>query len=193
MVLSPTPATRILFAGDILCHGTTGLSSLVESSLRLTAPSEPWRFWHQGEADVGAKRLFDEAAFRLLGRDAQKVLVSVGHAPADRQAPQATLDSIRQLLELLTDKLPVQAWLLLPSPSLWPEASREACHRLRSALTESHPDLRRIDPEAEVARFLAAQDPDHATSLVQPGNIPTPTGSLLLSRCVLKAWQEHSA
>lgn len=184
----PTPATRILFAGDLWCHAATGFTALLEARLRLSDPAAAWRFWHQGEAEIGARNLFDEAAFRLLGRDAQKVLVSVGHAPADREALPESLDAVQRLLDLLSDKLPGQTWLLLPCPSLWPEASREACHRLRTALQAGHPALHRIDPEPEVAAFLALQHPDHAASLIQPGPTPTLAGSLLLSESVLKAW-----
>lgn len=185
----PIPATRILFAGDLWCHGATGLTSLLEARLRLSSPGSAWRFWHQGEADITARNLFDEAAFRLLGRDAQRVLLSIGHAPGDRQAVPESLDSVHRLLDLLTDKLSGQAWLLLPCPSLWPEASREACHRLRAALLTGHPDLHRIDPEPDVSAFLARQLPDHAASLIQPGPVPTLAGSLLLSESVLKAWE----
>ena len=144
MELRPTTSGRILCAGDIWCHAQSGLSGLLEARLRLDHPSVPWRFWHMGEAATTARQLVDEAALRLLGRDAHRVMVSIGHAPRDQDAAPEALSDMDHLLDLLSDKLPGQAWILLPSPSLWPEAQREAVLHLRARLSEGHPSVHRI-------------------------------------------------
>lgn len=188
MEFRPLPPERILCTGDVWCHALSGLPGLLEAQLRLEHPAALWRFWHMGEAGISARQLLDEAALRLLARNAQRILISVGHSSRDREATPEVLSDVRALLDLLSDKLPNQAWILLPSPSLWPEAGREAALRLRQELSNAHPAVRRIDAEAEVRAFLEAQDPEHAVSLCQPGPTPTPTGALLLARAVLRAW-----
>jgi hypothetical protein len=188
MELRPTTSGRILFAGDIWCHAQSGLSGILEARLRLDHPGAPWRFWHRGEPSVSARQLLDEAALRLFGRDAHRVLVSIGHAPHDQSASPEVLSDLRRLLDLLSDKLPEQAWILLPSPSLWPESQREAALRIRETLEQGHPSVRRIDAEPQVQAFLAAQDEEHGASLCQPGPAPTHLGAVLLSRIVHAAW-----
>ncbi|MEN9353915.1 MAG: hypothetical protein RL318_1240 [Fibrobacterota bacterium] len=179
---------RILCTGDIWCHAQSGLSSLLEAQLRLEHPQAPWRFWHQGEATTTVRQLLEEAAWRLLGRDAHRVLISIGHSPKDQEASPEMLADLRALMELLADKLPGQVWILLPSPSLWPESQRDAALRIRQELSNPREGVRLIDVEEEVHAFLAAQDPEHGTSLCQPGPAPTPTGALMASQAVVRAW-----
>jgi len=179
---------RILCTGDVWCHPVAGLSALLEAHLRRGVPSAHWRFWHLGEVSCGVRKLVDEAAWKLLGRDAQRILVSVGHAPEDREASEATLAAIGQLLELLATKRQDQVWILLPSPSLWPESRREACLRLRQKLSEGHPQLHRIDLDAQARAFLEAQGPEHGTGLCQTDMQPTAMGAFLLSGLVAQAW-----
>ena len=71
------------------------------------------------------------------------------------------LADLRALMELLADKLPGQVWILLPSPSLWPESQRDAVLRIRQELSNPREGVRLIDVEEEVHAFLAAQDPEH--------------------------------
>ena len=100
MEFRPLPPERILCTGDVWCHALSGLPGLVEAHLRLEHPAAPWRFWHMGEAEISARQLVDEAALRLFARDARRILISVGHAPRDREAGPETLADIRALLDL---------------------------------------------------------------------------------------------
>jgi hypothetical protein len=179
---------RILCTGDVWCHPSSGLSSLLEAHLRRGNPSAHWRFWHLGDAACSARTFLDEAAWKLLGRDAQRILVSIGHAPQDRDASESTLAAIGQLLELLATKRLDQVWILLPTASLWPESERDACLRLRQKLSEGFPELHRIDLETEVKAFLEAQDAQHGIGLCQPGMQPTSMGAFLLSGLVAQSW-----
>jgi hypothetical protein len=187
MKAEPAAPHRILFAGDAWCHPNSGMTPLIEARLRLSRPGAPWRFWHLGESHCTVRVLADEAVRRLLGRDAQRILISIGHAEAD-QLCAPTEEDLTQLLELLEDKLPGQAWILLPSPSLWPEARRESCLRLRGTLSQGFPKVSRVDLEPRAHAFLASQDPEHGIALSQPGSLPTVTGALLAADEIVTAW-----
>ncbi len=181
-------ANRILFTGDFWCHPLAGMTPLLEAQLRFTSPSAPWRFWHLGDESCTIRQLTDEAMRRLLGCDAQRVLVSIGHASADSSGSPRLESDTAALLEVLSDKLPDRCWMLLPAPSLWSSARRGTCLRLRESLLTGFPKLHRIDLEAEAQRFLSSQDPEHAIPLTRPGPVPTPAGALLTARIIASAW-----
>ncbi len=184
---APAPPHRILFAGDAWCHPNSRMTPLVEARLRLSHPEAPWRFWHLGETHCTAHLLVEEAVRRLLGRDAQRLLISIGHAEADQLNPPSEQD-LSQLLELLSDKLPGLAWILLPAPSLWPEARRETCLRLRELLSQGFPKVSRIDLEPRVHAFLSAQDQEHGVALSQSESLPTVAGALLAADEIVSSW-----
>ena len=186
---------RVVCVGDVLASRRTGATEALERLSRVQSPEKPWKFWHLGDASTTAKALLQEAIWRALGFDAGRLLLSLGstEAAGPSFSPSATLDEIRQCLELLADKGPREIWLLLPVPSLWPLDLREGVESLRSGLAALRGRWRVVDAEPQAAVFLLAQasHPDTAAALVEDsasGPVPTGTGALLLAERIRRAW-----
>jgi len=182
---------RVVCVGDGF-FGADSASVVLERLCRVEDPESPWKFWHLGDASCTAERLQAEAVWRVLGHDAGRLIVSLGHPElqAESPDPRAIAASCRACMDVLADKGPPRTWLLLPAPSLWPGSKRPAVQALRQELSSGGTRWGTIDIEPRAAAFVAAQaaHPDDATALVDQGPLLTPLGALLAALEIRQSW-----